>query len=217
MSVERVQVKICGVLDPANAAMVASAGADFVGLNFWPRSRRYLAPERAAEVAAAVRAAGSRVVGLFVNATTEEILALHAHAGLDVVQLHGDEAPEHVAEVARALAIPVWKAVPLVDDRSVAELERFAAAAALLVDAPSAGRGGSGVRLEPELAAQARRRIAPTPLILAGGLTPATVAAAIAAVQPWAVDAASGVESAPGVKDPALVRAFLEACAAASR
>lgn len=214
MTAERVRVKICGVLEAANAAMVASAGADFVGLNFWPRSRRYLDPARASEVAAAVRAAGSRVVGLFVNATTEEILALHARVGLDVVQLHGDEPPEHVAEVARAVL--VWKAVPLVDEASVAELERFAAAAALLVDAPSAGRGGSGMRLDPALAAQARQRIAPTPLILAGGLTPQTVAAAIAAVQPWAVDAASGVESAPGVKDPALVRAFLEACALAS-
>lgn len=216
MSAERVKVKICGVVEAANAAMVAHAGADFVGLNFWPRSRRYLAPERAAEVAQAVRDAGSRVVGLFVNAAPGEILALHERARLDVVQLHGDEPPEYVAEVAHALALPVWKAVPLVDERSVAELERFAAAAALLIDAPSAGRGGSGVRLEPTLAAQARRRIAPTPLILAGGLTPQTVAAAIAAVQPWAVDAASGVESAPGIKDPALVRAFLEACAPAS-
>lgn len=210
MSARR-QVKICGVVEAGNAAMVARAGADFVGLNFWPRSRRYLAPERAAEVASAVRAAGGRVVGLFVDAAPGEILALHRRARFDVVQLHGDEPDADVAEVARALGVPVWKALPLVDAGSLAALERFPAAAALLIDAPSAGRGGSGQQLAAPLVAQARQRAGARPLILAGGLTPGNVAAAIATARPWAVDVASGVEAAPGVKDPALVRAFLDA------
>jgi phosphoribosylanthranilate isomerase len=207
----RVLVKICGVTSADNAAMVAAAGVDFLGLNFWPRSRRYLAIGSGAEVAAAARAEGARVVGLFVDATLAEIEAVHRQVSLDVVQLHGEEPPERVAEVAVHLGLPVWKALPLGDAAAVERLAAYPAATAVLLDAPSAGRGGSGQTIALELLALARRRHPARDLILAGGLTPDNVAAAIAAARPWAVDAASGVELAAGQKDPRKVRSFIDA------
>lgn len=210
------KVKICGVTSAANAAAVVEAGADFVGLNFWPRSRRYLAPALASEVAAAIRGAGGAVVGLFVDAALDEIAAVHQGVGLDVVQLHGDEPPAAVDELTRRLRLPVWKAVPLADAGSLEHVRAHAGAAAVLLDAPSVGRGGSGQRIPLSLAQQARREFPELSLVLAGGLTPATVAEAVSRVAPWAVDAASGVEEAPGLKDPALVRAFVSAARSAA-
>lgn len=216
MTADVVRVKICGVTSADNAAMVAAAGADFLGLNFWPGSRRHLPVARAPEVAAAARQAGARIVGLFVNAAADEIEAAHRAVGLDVVQLHGDETPAQVAELATRLGLPVWKALALADDASLSQLAAYPAAEALLLDAPSAGRGGSGISLDAALVAVARQRYPERRIVLAGGLTPGNVAAAIAAARPWAVDVASGVEQAPGHKDPAKVRAFLDAVRSAA-
>jgi phosphoribosylanthranilate isomerase len=209
------RIKICGVTLPDDAARVAAGGAEFIGLNFWPRSKRYLAPERAPLIAAAARGAtaspgGIAVVGVFVNAHIDEITAIARDAALDVIQLHGDETPDDVMAVARATHRAVWKAVAAAGPRDVEHLEAWPVEA-ILLDAPAAGRGGSGQVFDWELAREARRKHPARKLVLAGGLDPGNVRAAIDAVDPWAVDVASGVEAAPGIKDPARLAAFLAA------
>jgi len=206
-------VKICGVTLPDDAARVAASGADFVGLNFWPRSKRYLAPARAPLIAAVARASGpAKLVGVFVDPHLDEVLAIHATIQLDAIQLHGDESPDFCAQVAAAAKAPVWKAIPVSAPRDVEPLQVWPVDA-LLLDAPTPGRGGAGARFDHQLARLARERHPARRFVLAGGLTPETVAAAIALVAPWAVDVASGIEAAPGIKDPAKLAAFLAAVA----
>jgi phosphoribosylanthranilate isomerase len=208
------RIKICGVTVAADAAHAVIAGADLLGLNFWPRSRRFLAADRAPAIAAAARAAGAvQLVGVFVNQPVAEIAAIAAAVGLDVVQLHGDETTADAAAVAAATGRPVWKAIAVGAPGDLAGLAAWSVAA-ILLDAPTAGRGGAGVVFDWSLARDARRAHPARPLVLAGGLAPHNVAAAIAAVEPWAVDVASGVESAPGIKDPAKVTAFIAAARA---
>lgn len=207
------QIKICGLVDGGEVA-ASMARADFLGINFWPRSKRFAPPAVAAAVAAAVRAdSTARLVGLFVNQPVDDIARTHAAIALDVIQLHGDETPDDVAAVARATGAPVWKAIAIASAADLDGLERWPADA-LLLDAPSAGRGGAGVTFDWALAAEARARYPERRFVLAGGLTADNVGAAIAAVQPWAVDVASGVERAPGRKDAAKVRAFFSAVSA---
>lgn len=200
-------VKICGVTTAADARMVTRAGADWIGLNFWPRSKRAIDRLRGVELAAAARAerAGIVLVGVFVDQTEDEVRDIGDEVGLDYVQLHGAESPGYCA-VFGARAI---KAFPM---HEAADVERFAdygSCEVLLVDTPTADYGGSGRTFDWSLArvavASGRR------IVLAGGLTPANVAGAVASVQPYGVDVASGVESAPGHKDEALVRAFVAA------
>lgn len=209
------KIKICGVTLPDDAARVAALGADFIGLNFWPKSKRYLAPERAPMIAAAARAAspapgGIDVVGVFVNASIDDISAIARDAALDVVQLHGHETPEDVVAVSLATQLPVWKAVAAAGPRDLERLDTWQSDA-ILLDAPSAGHGGAGKTFDWSLARDVRLRYPARRLVLAGGLEPRNVAAAIAAVDPWAVDVASGVEAAPGIKDAAKLTAFIEA------
>ncbi len=205
--------KICGVTTEEDAAAAARLGADFLGLNFWPRSRRYLATERAPAIAAAARdaALGCQLVGVFVNATLDEIAAIHQAVRLDVVQLHGDEPPALVSEVGARLGVAVWKAVAAGAAAAVERLDEWRGAAAILLDAPSAGRGGSGLSIDPAVVLHAHALHPALRLVLAGGMRPDNVAAAIAMTHPWAVDTASGVESAPGAKDAAKMAAFLAA------
>jgi len=205
------KIKICGVTLADDAARVAAAGADFIGLNFWPKSRRYLAPERANLVASAARALGStEVVGVFVDADVDEVREVLRYVELDVIQLHGDEHPEDVRGIAEATGKRVWKALPVSTAHDLAHLETWPADV-LVLDTPSAGRGGSGQTFDWSLAAEARRRYPARRFVLAGGLDPANVGAAIAAVTPWAVDVASGVEAGPGIKDPERLAAFVAA------
>jgi phosphoribosylanthranilate isomerase len=210
-------IKICGVTRPDDAARVAAAGVDFIGLNFWPRSRRAVAPERAPELAGAARGAGTaRIVGVFVDAAREAITAIAQAAQLDAIQLHGDEAPEDLAALSSATGLPVWKALAIGAPGDLEELDRWRAEV-ILLDAPQAGRGGGGVRFDWALAAAARRRAPAQRIALAGGLDPDNVAAAIAQVAPYAVDVATGVEAAPGVKDPVKLAAFVAAVRGATR
>ena len=209
------KIKICGVTLADDAARVAAAGADFIGLNFWPRSKRYLAPERAPMLADAARAASPHpgsilTVGVFVNAVVDDIAAIARDVALDVIQLHGTETPEDVMAVSLATQLPIWKAVPVAGPRDIERLETWQVDA-LLLDAPTAGHGGSGKAFDWSLARDARRRLPARRIVLAGGLDPGNVAAAIAAVDPWTVDVASGVEAAPGVKDAAKIAAFVAA------
>lgn len=205
-------VKICGLVRPDDAAAAVRAGADWLGLNFWPRSKRYLGPEAAPAVAVAAAARAARpdvvLVGVFVDQEPDVVAELIDRVGLDRVQLHGDEPPQVIARFGeRAI-----KGVGLRGEPDVAALAAYRCPV-VLVDTPSAGRGGSGVVGDWALA----RRVAEArAVLLAGGLTPDNVAQAIAAVRPFGVDVASGVESAPGVKDPRAMEQFVAAARAAA-
>lgn len=196
-----VRVKICGVTRLDDALLAASLGADALGFNFWPGSKRFVDPD-------AARAIVDRLppfvtaVGVFVNQPPTEVLATAARAGLSTVQLHGDEPWEDV----NGYPIPAIKALRLAGPESLADAHRYRVRA-LLLDAPSAGFGGSGATCDWALAREVAAR---STVILAGGLGPDNVAAAVRAVRPWAVDVASGVESAPGVKDPDRLARFIE-------
>ncbi len=211
------RVKICGVTLADDAARVAASGADYIGLNFWPTSRRYLAPERGGLVAAAARSGSAlKVVGVFVDADLAEVSEVASQVDLDIIQLHGDETPEDVAAIAAATKRPIWKAIAIGDANDLEHLGAWPAEV-LLLDTPSVGKGGSGRTFDWTLAREARRRFPNLKLALAGGLDPTNVAAAIDAVEPWAVDVASGVETRPGVKDAAKVTAFVAAVRSRTR
>lgn len=197
-----VRVKICGVTRLEDALLAARLGADAIGLNFWPRSRRHVDVEAARAIVAALPPLVP-AVGVFVNQPRDEILAIAARARLSVVQLHGDE-PPHACE---GFPVPVWKALRLASPLPLAWLDEWPVQGFLL-DAPAgSGRyGGTGVTCDWDVAREAAAR---APVLLAGGLGPENVAAAIRAVRPWGVDVASGVESSPGVKDPDKLAAFV--------
>lgn len=224
----RVAVKICGLREAAHVAAAVMAGADMIGFVFAPSKRR-ITPAEAAALIAGMRAhpgATPLAVGLFVNAPPEEIAATVAATGVDLVQLCGDEPPDAKALVtigcpvirivratpatlaAAEAAIAAWQAAAAVAD-GLAGPVRGPWGSRLLIglDAPHAGAyGGTGVAADWTLAASLAAR---QPIMLAGGLTPENVAAAVAQVRPWAVDVSSGVETA-GVKDPARIAAFAE-------
>ncbi len=198
------KIKICGIrtVDEALAAM--DAGADLLGFNFYPKSPRYISVGVCRDVMSVMRKYGQiSYVGVFVNASVAEIRATMETASLSLAQLHGDETPEMV----RALDEKAFKAFRGVPDR----LNGFARedAPALLVDASVKGSyGGTGMTADWKSAAELSKQI---PLLLAGGLTPENVADAVRQVRPWGVDVASGVESSPGVKDVAKMKAFVQA------
>ncbi len=197
-----VRVKICGITRLEDALLAARLGADALGFNFWPRSKRYLPPEAAREITARLPPLVTSV-GVFVDPTRDEVLRAIDAARLQVVQLHGDEPPELCA----ALPVPVVKAIRVTDRHSLAALASYEVAGFLL-DSASPGYGGSGAAFDWGLAAEVAREL---PVILAGGLGPENVAEAVRAVCPWGVDVASGVEAAPGVKDPEKLRRFVTA------
>lgn len=206
-----VLVKICGITRPEDAALAAAAGADWIGLNFWPMSKRFVGadPGRARALAEAARLANEAlaVVGVFVNQAVSEVVRTARDVGLDVVQLHGHESPAACAEVMAA-GVRVIKAMAL---SSMDDVERLHAypGEAFLMDTPTPGHGGSGRTFDWALA---RAAVATGKRIfLAGGLDADNVARAVAEVSPHGVDVASGVESAPGIKDARLVRAFVAA------
>ena len=201
------RIKHCGITSLDDAHLAAEAGAWALGMIFWPGSPRRCALDEAQLIGTALRRT-VHLTGVFVNQRLDEIdLAVQA-AGLAFVQLHGDEGPAFCGEVARRTGAKVIKAVRV---RSRATLQAAAAyhTDLLLLDAHVEGMpGGTGRTVDWDLVRRAK--LVP-PLILSGGLNPGNVAEAIAATQPFAVDVASGTESAPGVKDPALLRAFHEA------
>ncbi len=195
-------VKICGVRTLEDALACAEAGADAVGFNFWPGSKRFVTIDEVAGIARALPPTLQRF-GVFVNASPDEIERAFGSGAIDLAQLHGDEAPAFCARFAGRYV----KAIRLRDAASLETLEQYDCALAL-VDADAPGYGGSGQRADLSLARAAaeRRRV-----LLAGGLTPENVAAAIAAVHPAGVDVAGGVERAPGVKDWKKIASFVAA------
>ena len=206
------RIKICGLRDAAGIDAAVQAGATYVGLVFFDKSPRHLTLAQAASLAAAVPA-GVAKVALVVNADDAALDALLAQVPVDILQLHGSETPERVKEIKARTGLPVMKAVGVAGPDDLAALDIYSQVAdQLLVDAkPPKGAdlpGGNGLAFDWELIA---RRRWPVPWMLAGGLTPDNVAQAVALTGTRQVDVSSGVESAPGAKDAALIAAF---CAA---
>ena len=194
------KVKICGVTTIADALMCAEAGADFVGLNFYPKSPRYLARGAAREIANALHNLPRPLVlvGVFVNEPATTMTAILDECGLDLAQLSGDE-PDDILQAMNARGFKAIRNHQLLITNNQL----------LLFDAHAAGEfGGTGKTADWDAAAQLASQCR---LLLAGGLTPENVTQAIQRVQPWGVDVASGVESAPGVKDRTKVVAFIKA------
>ncbi len=200
----RTRIKICGLRDLPGVNAAVQSGADAIGLVFYPASARQLAPEQARELAAALPAFIASVA-LFLDADATTVRDIVDSVRPDLIQFHGNETPEF----CRSFNRPYLKAVPMDADMELEQwFKDYADARALLVDSHAPGKaGGSGESFDWS-------RALPNggpPVILAGGLHPDNVAQAIRTVRPYAVDVSSGVESAPGIKDKAKIKAFIDA------
>jgi phosphoribosylanthranilate isomerase len=207
-----VRIKFCGITRVEDAREAARLGAWAIGLNHWDPGKRRCDPVVAAEIGAELRRR-LEVVGVFVNSPLDEIAHAAEDEGLTMVQLHGDEGAAFCREVARRTGCAVIKAMRVRSGADVRAAEAFRTDYHLLDAHHDGAPGGTGESFDWELVAGRRSTI---PLILAGGLRPDNVGAAIAATHPFAVDVASGVESAPGVKDHRLMAAFAERARAAT-
>lgn len=206
------RVKHCGMTRVEDAELAVESGAWALGMIFWPESARACAPDVARQIGSRLRRR-VELAGVFVNQSLDEIAALAEMVPLSMVQLHGDEGPSFCTEVARRTGAKVIKAARIRSKAELQALQAFRSVDFHLVDAHVDGlRGGTGQTLDWGLL---EGRFSEVPLILSGGLTPDNVGEAVARVQPFAVDVASGTEASPGVKDPAKLRAFGAAVAAA--
>jgi len=197
-----VKVKICGITSLDDARMAVDAGADALGFVFYDKSPRYINPVAAAKIIAKLPPF-VQTVGLFVNEEVEQVNWTADFCGLDVVQLHGDESPEDCLEVKRRV-IKVFRIQNIV---SIEPLKKYQVSGYLLDAWCPDCYGGTGKTFNWEVAAAARQY---GRIILAGGLSADNVAEALQAVQPYAVDVSSGVESAPGKKDAEKVKKFIK-------
>jgi phosphoribosylanthranilate isomerase len=205
------RIKFCGITTPEDAELAVGAGAWAIGLIFWPRSPRRCRFETAVEIAAGVKRR-VEVAGVFVNATLDHVGETAEAVGLTMLQLHGDEGPAYCSEAARRTGCKVIKAVRVRSGADVRGLAAFHTDYHLLDSFTAGVPGGTGETFAWEIA---RAHRGPIPVILSGGLDPGNVADAIAAVRPFAVDVASGVERSPGHKDPDKLEAFAAAVRAA--
>ncbi|WKZ46476.1 MAG: phosphoribosylanthranilate isomerase [Anaerolineales bacterium] len=199
------KIKICGIKTLTDALAAVEAGADYLGFNFYPKGVRFIEKETCAEITSVLRREHPHIklVGVFVNSSVDEIKDIMKTCSLDLAQLHGDE----TVEILNQLDGRAFKAFRGIPER----IDGFARASApaLLIDASVKGvYGGSGVRADWDGAAELAKKY---PLLLAGGLTPENVAAAVRRVKPWGVDVASGVESAPSRKDAGKMSEFVKA------
>ena len=209
MKADGYKVKICGITNLDDATLAIEAGADMLGFNFYPPSPRYISPEACREIIAALERSNRSAVyvGVFVNASTEDIATILNKCGLDLAQLSGDETPEMMQD----FGMRVFKGLRMrYLSEALDKALKFAnelIAPALLVDAHQAGAyGGTGRLANWDVARVVAERY---PILLAGGLNPGNVGRALDTVHPWGVDVASGVESVPGKKDSQLVREFV--------
>lgn len=200
----KTRVKICGITNVQDALDAVNAGADALGLNFYPRSPRFVSIAQAQQIVAAIPPFVS-VVGLFVNASAAEIEAVISQMRIDILQFHGDE----TATECERTKLPYLKAIRVKDDTNLLQCEvEFSTAKALLLDAYSeTAFGGTGHQFNWKLIPHNMTK----PIILAGGLTPENVADAVKQVRPFAVDVSGGVERSKGVKDVAKMVAFVRA------
>ena len=206
---ETPRIKVCGLTEAQNARDVVAAGVDAIGVNFWPKSKRFIEVENAAPWLGELAGQVCRI-GLFVNATLDEIEAVVDHSVLDAIQLHGDETPEFCDDAA-AFGLPVIKAIGVRGDAPVVDPADFPTDK-ILLDAFAPGEfGGTGRGFKWDVARQLLAAHPEIFFILAGGLKPENAAEAAEATGAHALDVASGVESAPGVKDLEKVEALLRA------
>jgi phosphoribosylanthranilate isomerase len=203
------RVKICGITNLADAQVAIEAGADALGFVFYDQSPRFISMETAAEISKQLPPFILRV-GVFVNAPKEEIVRAIAGCGLSLLQFHGDEPPEFCTQ----FDLMNMKAFRIRDAESLKELPKYKTDAWLLDAYSSDFFGGSGEKFNWDLAIEAQKP--GRPVFLAGGLTPENAADAVHKVRPFGVDVSSGVESAPGKKDHAKVRAFIHAAKTAA-
>lgn len=212
-----VVAKICGLSEPAHVAAAAAGGAGFIGLVFYPPSPRSITPARAGALLRA-RPEGLAAVGLLVDPEDALIESILAEAPLDLLQLHGEESPERVAEIRQRFGLPVMKTIKVRGAHDLEEAKRYLEVADRLLfdakcppDLPGALPGGNALAFDWDLLSG---RSWPLPWMLAGGLTAANVAEAVTRSGATAVDVSSGVEKAPGRKDAVKIAAFLDAVAA---
>lgn len=202
-----VAVKICGITNGARAQEIVSAGADAIGVNFWPKSKRYVPLEEAVPWLRDLEDTVPRVA-VTVNATDNELFALRDSGVIDFIQLHGDESPDRVQSLTQQ-GLVVFKAIGIRDREMLAAAKDYPSPTLLLDAYAPTEYGGTGESMDWALGAEAVQMWPNRQIILAGGLTPDNVADAVRQVRPAAVDVASGVESSPGVKDLDKVRAFI--------
>jgi phosphoribosylanthranilate isomerase len=198
------RVKICGVTNVADAQAAAEAGADMIGLNFYEQSPRQISLATAVEISRALPPLVLRV-GVFVNPAEALVMRVISECGLSLLQFHGDETSEFCTQ----FGLMSLKAFRIRDAESLNQLADYQTNAFLLDAHSRSGLGGTGEKFNWELAVEAQNF--GKPIFLAGGLTPENVGDAVKRVRPFAVDVSSGVESAPGKKDPAKVSAFIQA------
>jgi len=199
------KIKICGIKTIDDALAAIEAGADYLGFNFYPKSVRFIEKDACAEITSVLKNEYPHIelVGVFVNSSVEDVKDILEDCSLDLAQLHGDETAETLNEL-EGKAFKAFRGIP----ENINGFERQDAPA-FLVDASVKGLyGGTGVAADWNGAAELAKKYQ---LLLAGGLTPENVADAVRQVKPWGVDVASGVESAPGEKDAAKMKAFVQA------
>jgi phosphoribosylanthranilate isomerase len=201
------RIKVCGMTSIADAAQAADLGAWAIGLIHHRGSPRFVEPETAEEIGAALKRR-CEVAGVFVNSPIEDVVEAAEREQLTIIQLHGDEGPSFCTEAARRTGAKVMKAFRVRNEGDVRAAEAFRTSFHLFDAYRQRAPGGTGESFDWELLAGRRSKV---PMVLAGGLTPENVGAAIAAARPYAVDVVSGVEAAPGRKDPERVERFFEA------
>jgi phosphoribosylanthranilate isomerase len=208
LGMSRTRIKICGLTDPADAEVAAAAGADAIGLVFYPPSPRRVDLARAAEIAAAVGPFVSRVP-VFVNPSRQAVEQVLERVPVELLQFHGEETADFCAQFGR----PYLKAARVAGRPDLVNyFAPYAGAAGWLLDAYREREyGGTGEQFDWSVIPAATAR----PIVLSGGLTEHNVGLAVHTVRPWAIDVSSGVERAKGVKDPALIRRFISAVRAA--
>ena len=205
----RVKVKVCGVRSLEEAEVALEAGADAIGFNFWPQSRRYVAPRVAADIISKLSPVAS-IVGVFVNEEVNRIIDLASELRLSAVQLHGDESPAFCAALG---SIKTIKAVRVGQDFDLAIIQSYPVSMVLLDSSIQGSYGGTGQRFDWRIAIEAKRLAR---IILAGGLNTENVWEAITHVRPAAIDVCSGVEAEPGRKDFDKLRNFMAVVARAN-
>jgi len=206
-----VRVKICGVTTTQDALLSCELGAHAIGLNFYPQSSRCISPAQATKIIQALPPFVA-AVGIFVDWAAEAVIVLSQALHLSAAQLHGAESPSDAATVAKK--VQIIKAIQAGQGSKLTDLARYPSASALLLDAAHKNQfGGTGTLADWDFARTAAKSHR---IILAGGLTPENVAEAIRTIHPYAVDVTTGVESSPGKKDPAKLRAFFAEVARAN-
>jgi phosphoribosylanthranilate isomerase len=205
------KIKICGITNFDDAQAAIDAGADMLGVNFYRPSARYITPDAARELVNHLKSDGSpvEIVGVLVNETIESVLDIATVTGIDAVQLHGDESPSFCEELNTRDGLRVIKALRVSEEFMPHHAERYPVHGIMLDAFHPSLRGGTGQTIDFAVARETRKLV--PRLFLSGGLSPENVADAIHEVGPYAVDACSLLESAPGKKDAARMRAFVAA------